>query len=91
MVGTWAALPAIGWALVFWPQLPQGFNFSPQLDPDHSSFIDALYVSLVNLTSLDYGDISPASPLLRRRLKIPGDTTAETLRHYQSDHAPLRA
>lgn len=66
VVGTWAALLAVGWALVFWPQLPQGFNFDPQLDPAaHSGFLDALYVSLVNLTSLGYGDISPAAPLLR--------------------------
>ncbi|HWO48051.1 MAG TPA: potassium channel family protein, partial [Solirubrobacterales bacterium] len=35
-------------------------------DPSqHSGFADALYVSLVNLTSLGYGDISPAAPLLR--------------------------
>ncbi|HET9591560.1 MAG TPA: potassium channel family protein [Solirubrobacterales bacterium] len=66
VVGTWAALLAVGWALVFWPQLPQGFNFDPQLDPAaHSGFLDALYVSLVNLTSLGYGDISPAASLLR--------------------------
>ncbi|HXQ88203.1 MAG TPA: potassium channel family protein [Solirubrobacterales bacterium] len=66
VVGTWAALLAVGWALVFMPQLPQGFNFDPSLDPAaHSGFVDALYVSLVNLTSLGYGDISPASPLLR--------------------------
>jgi hypothetical protein len=66
VVGTWATLLAVGWALVFWPQLPQGFTFDPGLDPaTHSGFLDALYVSLVNLTSLGYGDISPASPLLR--------------------------
>src|SRR4051812_24406367 len=66
VVGTWAALLAVGWALVFLPQLPQGFNFDLQLDPAaHSGFLDALYVSLVNLTSLGYGDISPASALLR--------------------------
>ena len=66
VVGTWATLLAVGWALVFWPQLPQGFTFDPGLDPaTHSGFIDALYVSLVNLTSLGYGDISPASSLLR--------------------------
>jgi hypothetical protein len=66
IVATWAALLAVGWALVFLPQLPQGFNFDSQLDPaTHSGFIDALYVSLVNLTSLGYGDISPASSLLR--------------------------
>ncbi|HET8954978.1 MAG TPA: potassium channel family protein [Solirubrobacterales bacterium] len=66
VVGTWAALLAVGWALVFLPQLPDGFNFDPALNPaEHAGFFDALYVSLVNLTSLGYGDISPATPLLR--------------------------
>lgn len=66
VVATWAALLAVGWALVFYPQLPEGFNFDQSLDPaEHSGFLDALYVSLVNLTSLGYGDISPATPLLR--------------------------
>jgi Ion channel len=66
VVATWAALLAAGWALVFMPQLPQGFKFDPALDPSqHSGFLDALYISLVNLTSLGYGDISPAAPLLR--------------------------
>lgn len=66
VVATWAALLALGWALIFWPQLPGGFHFDPGLDPaQHSGFLDALYVSLVNLTSLGYGDISPAAPLLR--------------------------
>jgi hypothetical protein len=66
VVGTWATLLAVGWALVFLPQLPDGFNFDPALNPaEHSGFLDALYVSLVNLTSLGYGDISPAAPLLR--------------------------
>ncbi len=66
VVATWATLLAVGWALVFMPQLPGGFTFDPGLDPaEHTGFVDALYVSLVNLTSLGYGDISPASPLLR--------------------------
>lgn len=66
VVATWAALLAVGWALVFYPQLPEGFTFDPSLEPaEHSGFVDALYVSLVNLTSLGYGDISPASSLLR--------------------------
>jgi len=66
VVATWAALLAVGWALVFLPQLPGGFHFDTALDPaQHDGFVDALYVSLVNLTSLGYGDISPASPLLR--------------------------
>jgi hypothetical protein len=66
VVATWAGMLAVGWALVFLPRLPEGFNFDPALDPaSHSGFLDALYISLVNLTSLGYGDISPASPLLR--------------------------
>lgn len=66
VVATWATLLAVGWALVFMPQLPGGFTFDPGLDPaEHTGFVDALYISLVNLTSLGYGDISPASPLLR--------------------------
>jgi hypothetical protein len=66
VVGTWAALLVLGWALVFLPQLPQGFHFDPGLDPaQHSGFLDAVYVSLVNLTSLGYGDISPAASGLR--------------------------
>lgn len=66
VVGTWAGLLAVGWALIFMPQLPSGFNFDPGLDPAaHTGFVDALYISLVNLTSLGYGDISPASSLLR--------------------------
>jgi Ion channel len=66
VVGTWAGLLALGWALIFLPQLPQGFHFDPGLDPSqHAGFLDALYVSLVNLTSLGYGDISPASGVMR--------------------------
>ncbi|MFL5897590.1 MAG: potassium channel family protein [Solirubrobacterales bacterium] len=66
VVATWATLLVLGWALVFLPQLPQGFHFDPGLDPaQHAGFLDAVYVSLVNLTSLGYGDISPASSAMR--------------------------
>lgn len=66
VIATWAALLTVGWALVFLPQLPHGFHFDSGLDPSaHSGFLDALYVSLVNLTSLGYGDISPDASLLR--------------------------
>ncbi|MEZ5078888.1 MAG: potassium channel family protein [Solirubrobacterales bacterium] len=66
VVATWALLLALGWALIFLPQLPQGFTFANGLDPAaHSGFVDALYISLVNLTSLGYGDIAPATTVLR--------------------------
>ena len=66
VIGAWAGLLILGWALVFLPHLPEGFRFDPGLIPaEHSGFDDALYLSLVNLTSLGYGDISPEASLLR--------------------------
>ncbi len=66
VIAVWAALLIVGWALVFLPHLPEGFRFDPGLNPaDHSGFADAVYLSLVNLTSLGYGDISPEATLLR--------------------------
>jgi hypothetical protein len=62
----WTGMLAVGWALILLPHLPDGFTFNPGLSPsDHESFGDALYISLVNLTSLGYGDISPTALGLR--------------------------
>jgi Ion channel len=66
VVASWAALLALGWALIFFPFLPEAFSFDPGLAPaDHSGFDDALYISLVDLTSLGFGDVSPKASLLR--------------------------
>ena len=66
VLGAWTAMLVVGWALVFWPHLPEGFSFDSNLVPaEHDSFADALYLSLVNLTSLGYGDISPEAWGLR--------------------------
>jgi hypothetical protein len=66
VVVTWTALLAVGWALILLPHLPEGFLLGEGLDRlAHDDFADALYVSLVNLTSLGYGDITPEGPLLR--------------------------
>ena len=66
VVGSWTALMVLGWALVFFPHLPEGYLLGTGLDPaEHGDFADALYVSLVNVTSLGYGDISPETWLLR--------------------------
>ena len=62
----WATMLVLGWALVFLPHLPEGFLFASGLDPaDHDGFADAVYVSLVNLTSLGYGDVTPQETGLR--------------------------
>jgi hypothetical protein len=66
VIVSWSALLTVGFALIFLPYLPEGFAFGPGLEPaEHSGFEDAVYISLVDLTSLGYGDISPRASLLR--------------------------
>jgi hypothetical protein len=56
----------VGFALIIWPHLPEAFALNQGLDAaEQESFVDALYLSMVNLTSLGYGDIVPTSDLLR--------------------------
>lgn len=56
----------VGWALVYWPRLPEEFLFAPGLDPsDEGSFVDVLYLSLLTLTTLGYGNITPMTDWLR--------------------------
>lgn len=63
---SWVVLVAVGWALVYWPYLPEQFLLSTGLDPsDQDGFVDALYVSLMTLTTVGYGDIAPKSGWLR--------------------------
>lgn len=63
---TWAALLALGWALVFLPYMPEQFRFASPLRPaSQGGFADALYFSLITLTTLGFGDITPTQPLLR--------------------------
>jgi hypothetical protein len=66
VIACWAGMLVVGWALIFLPHLPDGYVFDPGLiAADHDGFEDALYISLVNISSLGYGDISPQSALLR--------------------------
>jgi hypothetical protein len=66
VLGGWTSMLVLGWALIFLPHMPEGFVFTGGLVPaEHDSLIDAIYVSLVNITSLGYGDISPDASLLR--------------------------
>ncbi len=66
VVAMWACGVAVGWALVYWPHMPHGFSFATGLDPmEHSTPVDALYISLVTLATLGLGDITPAVGWLR--------------------------
>lgn len=62
----WGSLVVFGFAFILWPQLPDHFAFHGGLEREsQSGYVDALYLSLVNLASLGYGDIVPTSDLLR--------------------------
>ena len=64
-IGGWVILLAVGWALVYWPYMPDAFAFGEGLDEAaRGSFIDALYFSLGTQTTLGYGDIVPTHPWL---------------------------
>jgi hypothetical protein len=66
VIAAWGTLVVIGFALVIWAHLPEGYTYAAPLDPaQHDSFWDALYLSMVNVTSLGYGDIAPTSTGLR--------------------------
>lgn len=62
----WGVLVVVGAALVYWPQLPDSFSYSTGLEPaQRSTIIDALYLSLVTVATLGFGDIVPTTPWLR--------------------------
>ncbi|GGS54853.1 potassium channel family protein [Streptomyces cinerochromogenes] len=66
VVATWACAVAVGWALVYWPHMPEAFSFTGALKPsEHAGPVDALYLSLVTVATLGLGDIAPAADWLR--------------------------
>jgi hypothetical protein len=66
VLASWTTMLVVGWALIYLPHLPEGFTYNAALTPaEHDSFVDALYLSLLNLTSLGYGDIVPQASGLR--------------------------
>lgn len=66
VAATWAGLIAIGWALIYWPHLPGSFVITDGLETSaQDGVLDALYVSLVTLTTLGFGDLVPEATALR--------------------------
>lgn len=66
IIGVWTATITVGWALVIWPFLPEGFLLSTGMAPaDNAGFLDAVYLSLVTIATLGYGDITPTMTWLR--------------------------
>jgi hypothetical protein len=69
VIGTWAGLLIVGWALVFLPHMPEGFRFEPEIRGG-SDLAHALNVSMVTLTTLGLGDITPRTEALRLILPL---------------------
>lgn len=68
VVLTWAALLVLGWALLMMPHMPEDFSFS---GASHSGrFVESVYVSLTTLTTVGFGDISPAADWVRLILPV---------------------
>ncbi|MEV4333511.1 potassium channel family protein [Streptomyces sp. NPDC049597] len=66
VVTLWAVTVIAGWALMYWPHMPDGFSFATGLAPaEHSGFLDAVYVSIVTMATLGLGDIAPTDGWLR--------------------------
>ncbi|MHC5558710.1 potassium channel family protein [Kocuria sp. U4B] len=62
----WVLVQALGWALVFYPHVPENYLYSEGLDAArYNNFAEAFYVSLVTLGTLGFGDVVPAGPWLR--------------------------
>jgi Ion channel len=62
-VATLVALIILGFALLYWPHLPESFNV--QKKAESARGIEAIYFSGNTFTTLGYGDIAPHSTSMR--------------------------
>lgn len=66
VVLAWGAMAVVGWALLYLAQMPDGFAYSSELNPaERHDVFDSVYLSLVTIGTLGFGDIVPATPFLR--------------------------
>ena len=63
---TWGVTAVLGWMLIYFPQMPNAVSYSSELNPaGRNELIDSLYLSLVTVATLGFGDMVPTSPWLR--------------------------
>jgi hypothetical protein len=66
VVVAWVVLIVLGWTLIYWPHLAVGFFISEALQQTtRGGLLDALYLSMVTLATLGFGDIVPTAEWLR--------------------------
>ena len=63
LVATFIVLLMLGYALIYWPQMPGSFNVDEKARTP--AWIEAIYFSGITLTTLGYGDIAPRSTAMR--------------------------
>ena len=65
-ITTWTLLLVVGWALVYWPHLPEQFQVAEGIPAGRQgSVLDAVYVSGVTLSTLGFGDFVAEGRTLR--------------------------
>lgn len=71
IITTWVAMSVIGWALMIYPSITAGevAAMSPHVTPA-SDFFEAIYLSLVTLSTLGFGDVIPTEGWIRIVLPI---------------------
>lgn len=67
VIGSWATLLIVGWALIFWPHVNDGFYAAAAVHP--GTFVEALHISLLTITTLGFADVVPHAGWLR--LAVP--------------------
>jgi hypothetical protein len=66
VIGTWAVASTLGWMLIYLAQMPGAVTYSSELDPaGRNEVFDSLYLSMVSIATLGFGDVVPDSPWLR--------------------------
>ncbi|MDP5182116.1 potassium channel family protein [Blastococcus sp. BMG 814] len=66
VIAVWLLLLVLGGALLYAPHLPEGFAFSSSLDrAERGGVLDAVYVSMVTVATLGFGDVLPTAAWLR--------------------------
>lgn len=65
VIVVWGAFAVIGWALLFWPSVPEGFRYASGASAGTNHLLDALYISMVTMSTLGFGDITPTAGWLR--------------------------
>jgi len=65
VIGVWGVLAVLGWALVYWPHMPEGFTSTGAGTGGGQAFLDAIYISMVTISTLGFGDVFPTSDWLR--------------------------